>query len=69
MTRPFPCLLMANRDFVAAEQGQDLVEYGLLAAFVSIVLLLLLIGFNDPLRDLYQAVLTRLTEMAAIVGG
>ncbi len=40
-------MLKLIRNFVRDEKGEDLIEYGLLAAFVAAVALLVLI--NDPL--------------------
>ena len=40
-------MLHLIRDFVRDEQGEDLIEYGLLAAFVATIALAVII--NDPL--------------------
>ena len=38
------------------EEGQDMVEYGLLAAFISIVAVLIIQAIGPLVNDLYQKV-------------
>lgn len=52
-------------DWLAGEEGQDIVEWAMLAAFVAIAVLLILLMFHDPLWGLYQGVLGRLQFMNA----
>ncbi len=47
--------------FLRDEEGQDIIEYGLLAAFIAIVVTTLLVVFRDPLGDIYQRILDHLT--------
>lgn len=46
--------------FFHDENGQDNIEYGLLASLVAIVVLVLLYGFKSPLSTLYEEVLNAL---------
>lgn len=46
--------------FFNDENGQDNIEYGLLASLVAIVVLVLLYGFKSPLSTLYEEVLNAL---------
>lgn len=50
----------AWRCFLAEEQGQDLIEWAFLAAFIAIVIVVILFVFRDPLLNIYQAVLDHL---------
>lgn len=43
--------------FVRDEEGQDIIEYGLLAAFIAIVTALLLVLFKDPISNIYNRIL------------
>jgi Flp pilus assembly pilin Flp len=47
-----PCILGLLRD----EQGQDMVEYGLLAAFLSIAALLTVKAIGPLVAALYQVI-------------
>lgn len=47
----------AIRNFVHDEEGQDIIEYGLLAAFIAIVAAVLLVLFKDPINNIYQRIL------------
>lgn len=42
------------------DDGQDLIEWALLAAFIAIVVTLILFLFRDPLLNIYQVVLDHL---------
>lgn len=42
------------------EDGQDLIEWAFLAAFIAIVIVVLLFSFRDPLLGLYQNILDHL---------
>lgn len=55
----------AVKNFVRAEEGQDIIEYGLLAAFIAIVAAVLLVLFDDPIRAIYQAILNALNAANA----
>lgn len=48
--------------FVRDEKGQDIIEYALLAALISIVVLLILIAFKGPLSGLYTRILEALNQ-------
>ncbi len=43
-------MLKLMRNFVRDEKGEDLIEYGLLAAFVAALAVALIIG-NTPLKN------------------
>ncbi len=50
--------------FLRDEEGQDIIEYGLLAAFIAIVAAVLLVLFKDPINTIYQRILDYLTYAA-----
>ncbi len=54
----------AISNFLRDEEGQDIIEYGLLAAFIAIVAAGLLFLFKEPLTTIYQNILTQLTNAA-----
>lgn len=43
--------------FILDEEGQDIIEYGLLAAFIAIVAAVLLVLFKDPISNIYTRIL------------
>lgn len=47
----------AVKNFIRDEEGQDIIEYGLLAAFIAIVAAVLLVLFKDPINAIYQRIL------------
>lgn len=47
----------AMRNFMRDEEGQDIIEYGLLAAFIAIVAAVLLVLFKDPINNIYTRIL------------
>lgn len=47
----------AIKSFIRDEEGQDIIEYGLLAAFIAIVAAVLLILFRTPISNIYQRIL------------
>lgn len=47
----------AIRNFFRDEEGQDIIEYGLLAAFIAIVAAVLLVLFADPIDAIYTRIL------------
>lgn len=51
--------------FMRDEEGQDIIEYGLLAAFIAIVVAAILMGFSDKLTTIYNKILDALTNAAA----
>ena len=51
--------------FLRDEEGQDIIEYGLLAAFIAIVVAALLALFSPQLTTIYSNILTALTNAAA----
>jgi Flp pilus assembly pilin Flp len=57
-------MMNAIRNFVRDEQGEDLIEYGLLAAFVAAVAVAVL--SNGGLRAALQGVFTRVIADLAI---
>jgi Flp pilus assembly pilin Flp len=58
-------VISAIRNFVRDEEGQDIIEYGLLAAFIAIVTALLLVLFKDPITAIYQRILDYLNAANA----
>ncbi len=52
----------AVKSFIRDEEGQDIIEYGLLAAFIAIVAAVLLVLFKDPISNIYQAILNALND-------
>ena len=50
-------IISAIRNFIRDEEGQDIIEYGLLAAFIAIVAAVLLVLFKDPITNIYQRIL------------
>lgn len=52
--------------FLRDEEGQDIIEYGLLAAFIAIAVAALLVSFKTELTSIYQHVLDKLTAAAAV---
>ena len=46
--------------FLRDEEGQDIIEYGLLAAFIAIAVVVTLVGFKTELERIYKAVLDAL---------
>ena len=53
------------KNFIRDEEGQDVIEYGLLAAFIAIVAAVLLVLFRTPIQNIYQAILTSLNAANA----
>ena len=51
------------RSFIRDEEGEDLIEYGLLAAFVAAVgvLVLYTLGLNTAIEGAFQRAVTELT--------
>ena len=58
-------IISAIRDFIRDEEGQDIIEYGLLAAFIAIVVAVLLLLFKDPITSIYQKILDFLNSASA----
>lgn len=58
-------IVSAIRNFVRDEEGQDIIEYGLLAAFIAIVAAVLLVLFKDPITNIYQRILDYLNAANA----
>ncbi len=56
------------QSFLRDEEGQDIIEYGLLAAFIAIAVATLLASFSGELKIIYQKVLTALTAAASQPG-
>lgn len=55
----------AFKNFIRDEEGQDIIEYGLLAAFIAIVAAVLLILFKDPINNIYNRILQYLVAANA----
>jgi len=53
-------MMNSIRNFVRDEQGEDLIEYGLLAAFVAAVAIA--VSANGTLRAAITGVFTRITS-------
>lgn len=49
--------------FIQDEEGQDIIEYGLLAAFIATIILVLILLFKEPIVGLYNAILNKLNYM------
>ena len=60
-------MLKLIRNFVRDERGEDLIEYGLLAAFVAAigVVVVYTLGLDDALRDAFQDAIDGLNERGA----
>ena len=58
-------IISAIRDFIRDEEGQDIIEYGLLAAFIAIVVAVLLLLFKNPITSIYQKILDFLNSASA----
>jgi len=56
-------MMNAIRNFVSDEKGEDLIEYGLLAAFVAAVGVLVLntLGLRPAIASAFQAAIDALT--------
>lgn len=52
---------MMLRRLLRMEEGQDLIEYGLLAAFISVAAILAIRAIGPLIIPLYEAVTTALT--------
>lgn len=50
-------IFFAVHKFMRDEEGQDIIEYGLLAAFIAIVAAVLLVFFKTPIENIYTRVL------------
>lgn len=55
----------AVKNFIRDEEGQDIIEYGLLAAFIAIVAAVLLVLFKDPIYNIYRSILNALEDANA----
>ncbi|MBV9547225.1 MAG: Flp family type IVb pilin [Chloroflexi bacterium] len=49
------------RDFVVEDEGQDVVEYGLLVATIGLVVLVGTIAFGNNIETWFSALATRVT--------
>ena len=58
-------LTAAVKNFIRDEEGQDIIEYGLLAAFIAIVAAVLLVFFKTPINAIYQRILDYLNYACA----
>lgn len=58
-------LASAFQGFLHDEEGQDIIEYGLLAAFIAIVAAVLLFQFSTPINAIYTKILEYLNAAAA----
>lgn len=54
--------------FVREESGQDIIEYALLAAFISIVAWGILVTIGTDVTDIYTGVNSATTDAAASAG-
>lgn len=62
-------IVSALHSFLQDEEGQDIIEYGLLAAFIAVVAAVLIIQFRDPIQSIYQSILTQLQAAAPPAAG
>jgi Flp pilus assembly pilin Flp len=53
--------------FIREEEGQDIIEYALLAAFISIVAYTLLVGIGGDVQNIYTGVQTATSNAATSV--
>ncbi len=53
-------IVSSLRCFLQDEEGQDIIEYGLLAAFIAIVAAVLLFQFSTPINAIYDRILSYL---------
>jgi Flp pilus assembly pilin Flp len=55
------------KNFIRDERGEDLIEYGLLAAFVAAIALAVIIadplGLNEAIQGAYQSAVDALTDV------
>ncbi len=58
-------IITAISNFLRDEEGQDLIEYGLLAAFIAIVAVVLLVLFRSPINNIYLRILEYLNSANA----
>ena len=54
--------------FVREEEGQDIIEYGLLAAFISVVAWLTLQAIGQDVESMYSEVKSATSDAAAAGG-
>ena len=54
--------LSKTRGLFVQEEGQDIVEYALLAAFIAIVAVLILVEIGPLIQGIYQDILDALGE-------
>lgn len=52
----------AVKNFIRDEEGQDIIEYGLLAAFIAIVVAAILFMMKTPLQGIYNKILNALNN-------
>ena len=55
-------LLSLVKSFLVEEEGQDMVEYSLLLAFIAIAAIALLIGVQGSIKSLWTTVNTSLSS-------
>jgi pilus assembly protein Flp/PilA len=53
------------RDFLRKEDGQDLIEYALLVALISLVCVVALTAAGSQVKTIFQNIQNRLTTAAA----
>jgi Flp pilus assembly pilin Flp len=53
--------------FLRDEEGQDIIEYGLLAAFIAVVVAAILALMSPQLSTIYNGILAQLTAAAKSV--
>ncbi|MCZ2153779.1 MAG: Flp family type IVb pilin [Bryobacterales bacterium] len=58
-------MLNTLKNFVREEEGQDLVEYALLLALITLAVAAVLPGFADTLNDVWTAVSGKLTTASS----
>lgn len=62
-------IISAIHTFIRDEEAQDIIEYGLLAAFIAIVAAVLLVLFKNPIQGIYQAILNKLNTANTAAAG
>ena len=57
--------MKALKNFIVREEGQDLVEYALLAGFISLVVVTAVTNVGTSLNTLYQNVDSKVDDAAS----
>jgi Flp pilus assembly pilin Flp len=58
-------MINALRVLVSNEEGQDLIEYGLIAGFISVICYLVIIATGESVSALWDVIQTKVSAAAA----